>query len=118
MSGPRVQQRVPEKGDPEEPSDHALGRSRGGFGSKLHVLADGNGLALALTSNQEHETRHFASMLDRVAVWGKVGRPHKRPRYAVADKGCSSESNRGAAVTRGIIPNYRQTLESDNGVCL
>src|SRR3954452_1480334 len=27
--------------DPEEPSDHALGRSRGGFSTKIHILCDG-----------------------------------------------------------------------------
>ena len=32
-----------------EPDDHALGRSRGGWGSKLHVVTDGKGLVLAVT---------------------------------------------------------------------
>src|SRR5690606_22578562 len=27
-----------------EPADHALGRSRGGWGSKLHLVSDGKGL--------------------------------------------------------------------------
>jgi len=30
----------------DEPTDHALGRSRGGFGSKFHILVDGNGTPL------------------------------------------------------------------------
>jgi transposase len=49
-------------------------------------------------------------MLDRVALSGNVGRPRKRPRYAVADKGYSSESNRRAAVARGIIPNIARRV--------
>ena len=32
-----------------EPDDHVLGRSRGGWGSKLHVVTDGKGLVLAVT---------------------------------------------------------------------
>jgi hypothetical protein len=32
-----------EQKDPDEPADHALGRSRGGFSTKIHVLCDGHG---------------------------------------------------------------------------
>ena len=40
--------------DPEEPADHALGRSRGGFSTKIHVLCDGHGhpLDFHLTAGQ------------------------------------------------------------------
>src|SRR3712207_6567159 len=31
----------------DEPADHALGRSRGGFSTKLHLLCDGNGVPLS-----------------------------------------------------------------------
>jgi hypothetical protein len=35
-----------------EPTDHALGRSRGGYGSKLHLACDANGItgAFAVTA--------------------------------------------------------------------
>ena len=54
------------KGDPQEPCDHALGRSRGGFTTKIHVLCDGNGLPLHfhLTAGQTHES----SVLDKLLV--------------------------------------------------
>lgn len=54
------------KGDPEEPADHALGRSRGGFSTKIHLLCDGNGLPLhfQLTAGQTHE----AAVLDELLV--------------------------------------------------
>lgn len=54
------------KGDPEEPLDHALGRSRGGFSTKIHVLCDGNGLPLGfhLTPGQTHES----TVLDELLV--------------------------------------------------
>ena len=54
------------KNDPEEPRDHALGHSRGGFSTKIHLLCDGNGLPLAfhLTAGQAHE----ASVLDELFI--------------------------------------------------
>ena len=44
--------------DPEEPADHALGRSRGGFSTKIHLLCDGHGhpLNFHLTPGQAHAT--------------------------------------------------------------
>lgn len=35
-----------EKTGPEEPQDHALGRSRGGLTTKIHMLCDANGVPL------------------------------------------------------------------------
>ena len=34
-------------GTSSEPADHALGRSRGGYGSKIHLVCDGKGLPMA-----------------------------------------------------------------------
>ncbi len=55
-----------EKGDLQEPLDHALGRSRGGFSTKIHILCDGNGLPLHfhLTAGQAHES----SVLDELLI--------------------------------------------------
>lgn len=54
------------KRDPEEPADHALGRSRGGFSTKVHILCDGYGhpLHFHLTAGQAHETTAFVALLD------------------------------------------------------
>ena len=61
-----MRRRRRKKGDPQEPSDHALGRSRGGFSTKIHILCDGNGLPLGfhLTAGQTHES----SVLDEVLI--------------------------------------------------
>ena len=32
----------------QEPQDHALGRSQGGFGTKVHLVCDGHGIMLAV----------------------------------------------------------------------
>ena len=49
----------------EEPCDHALGRSRGGFSTKIHILCDGNGLPLDfhLTAGQTHESTVLDELL-------------------------------------------------------
>jgi len=52
--------------DPQEPDDHALGRSRGGLGTKIHLLCDGQGhpLHFDLSAGQVHDS----SMLNEVLV--------------------------------------------------
>ena len=53
------------KRDPEEPRDHALGRGRGGFSTKIHLLCDGRGhpLHFHLTAGQAHESAAFDTVL-------------------------------------------------------
>ena len=80
-----------EKGGCEEPADHALGRSRGGFGSKLHLVADGHGLPLAvhITPGQVHESTQFEAVLNRVRIPQPLGRPRTRPGAVAGDMGYS-----------------------------
>ena len=54
------------KTDPEEPADHALGRSRGGFSTKVHILGDANGFPLDfhLTAGQAHESTGLEALLE------------------------------------------------------
>jgi transposase len=49
-----------------EPKDHALGRSRGGFSTKFHLVCDGKGLPLSvgLTPGQTHDSKAFESTLN------------------------------------------------------
>jgi transposase len=60
-----------------EPGDHALGRSRGGWGSKLHVLCDRAGVVLAVrvTAGQSIECTEFAALLESVRLAGTSGAP-------------------------------------------
>ena len=43
----------------QEPLDHALGRSRGGFGTKIHLVCDSHGfiVAIQITAGQAHESK-------------------------------------------------------------
>ena len=74
-----------------EPTDHALGRSRGGDGSKIHLVCDGHGLPMAVTvtAGQRHESTQFEAVLDQVRVPRRKGRPRRRPRRVAGDKGYS-----------------------------
>lgn len=81
-----------EKGDAEEPEDHALGRSRGGWGTKIHLVTDGQGLPLGavVTPGQAHESKSFEDSLDAVRIpHCGPGRPRRRPAALAADKGYS-----------------------------
>jgi transposase len=74
----------------QEPQDHALGRSRGGFGTKTHLVCDGHGIMLAvwLTPGQRHESQAFEIVLLRAQRPRRAG-PRRWPRRVAADKGYS-----------------------------
>lgn len=78
--------------------DQALGRSRGGFSTKIHLKTDFSGLPLAfvLTGGEAGDSPQFETLLD-------LG-PDVRPRAAITDKGYDSKRNRAAARVRGIAP--------------
>jgi hypothetical protein len=52
----------------ERDGREALGRSRGGYGTKACVMADGQGRAIAfrLAPGQAHELPHAVPLLDRM----------------------------------------------------
>jgi transposase len=81
----------PTDGTPSEPADHALGRSRGGLGSKIHPVCDGRGLPIAVTvtAGQRHESTQFEAVMGRIRVPRARGRPRRRPRRLAGDKGSS-----------------------------
>ena len=65
-SGGPLRCRRRKKGDPEEPADHALGRSRGGFSTKIHILCDSEGhpLHAIVSPGQSHESSYIQDVLD------------------------------------------------------
>ena len=91
---------------PEEPSDHGLGRSRGGFGTKIHLLVDGNGMPLEVeaTAGRAHDSKRLEPILKKVHVKQKRVRPKSRPKRLAGDKGYSSETLRRFLKNRGIEP--------------
>jgi transposase len=102
VGGGRVKKSV--ETHPEEPEDHALGRSRGGFGSKFTILVDGHGtpLEVDVTAGQTHDSQRLEPVLRKVRVRQKRGRPRSRPKRLAGDKGYSSDRIRRFLKDRGI----------------
>lgn len=93
--------------------DEAIGRSRGGLTTKLHVRADrlGRPIVMLLTAGHRHDTTAFEPVLKggQVKRAGR-GRPRSRPQRIVADKGYTSQQVRRYCHQRGIavtIPTRR-----------
>ena len=96
-----------------------MGRSRGGFGTKIHLRVEGQGkpVAFVLTPGQRHEARVFEELMTQGEVKRSGrGRPRIKPRRVCGDKGYSSRRIRGYLRRRGIrytIP--RKTNERRRG---
>ncbi len=74
----------------------ALGRSRGGFSTKIHVRAEGCGkpVTFHLTGGERHDSTALPALLDTGAVRRKRGRPRLRPRRVVGDKAFAGRPSR------------------------
>jgi transposase len=85
--------------------NEALGRSRGGLTSKLHLAVDGRGRSLwiLVTGGRRHDSTHLQRLLDgiRVPRPGGKGRPRERPAHLVGDKGYSYATCRRCCVAAG-----------------
>src|SRR6266498_5069385 len=98
----------PEAMQVQEPQDHALGRSQGGFGTKVHLVCDGHGILLAVwvTPGQRHESQAFAIVMLRAKRPRRAGR-RRWPLRVGADKGYSYDGLRAWLRRRhigGVIP--------------
>lgn len=95
----------PPGGFDDEPADHGLGRSRGGFTTKLHLAADQRRrpLALVITPGQWADCPQFTTVLAEIRVPRLgVGGTRSRPDRVLADKAYSSAANRAYLRRRGI----------------
>ena len=88
------------------PADRkALGRSRGGLTTKIHLLADAacRPLVHATTAGQRHDSLALAPLLQRLKVHRRgPGRPRTRPDRLLADKAYSNRKTRAHLRRRGI----------------
>ncbi len=83
----------------------ALGRSRGGFSTKIHIAVDalGNPLRLILTAGQRHDSPQAAALIEDF-----------EPRVLIADKGYDSDALIEAVTAKGIeavIPPKKNRIE-------
>ncbi|WP_432071190.1 IS5 family transposase [Streptomyces sp. AA1529] len=88
-----------------EPDDHALGRSRGGLSTKVHLASDGQSrpLALHVSAGQAGDAPAFEAVMAAIRVpRGRSGRPRTRPDTVLADRAYSSRAIRSHLRRRGI----------------
>lgn len=92
------------KKHPDELNDHGLGRSSGGFGTKIHLATDGTGLPLSfcLSGGQAHESQYAKALLSRVGIIRESGCLKSRLKAVLADKGYSSGDLRTNLKIKGI----------------
>lgn len=68
-----------------------MGRSRGGFGTKIHLITDKTGLPLAaeVSAGQRHDSVYAEPVLRAVRIHRHNGRVRTRPKALAGDKGYS-----------------------------
>lgn len=106
-------QKEPPGGTRAEPEDHGLGRSRGGFTTKIHLACEQGQrpLSLLVTAGQRGDSPQFAVVLDAIRVPRTgPGRPRVRPLRVRADKAYSSRVNRAYLRSAGSGARSRSLL--------
>ena len=105
------------KEDPQEPADHALGRSRGGFTTKIHLLCDNQGhpLHFALTAGQAHESTALMPLLDGAdeVLLDGTGDPVAWPAALAGDKGYRADWIDETLVAMEITPVIPSKVNED-----
>lgn len=101
----------------ENAEKHALGRSRGGFSTKLHFLTDGQGhpLGVIATPGQRNEAPEFENVMQACLI--NTFRKDKRPTALAGDKGYSSRAIREYIHKLGVedvIPTRSNETASEN----
>lgn len=92
-----------------------LGRSRGGFTSKLHLSADGHcrPLSLVITGGQRADCTQFQAVLAKIRVpRSGPGRPRTKPDSLAADKAYSNGPCREYLRRRGIRHTIPEKTDS------
>lgn len=97
----------------------ALGRSRGGFSTKIHMRAEGGGkpMAVVLSGGERHESLYVSALLEQGCIRRSgAGRPRYRPELLVGDKGYSYPSVRSLLRRRrirAVIPRRKDQRPLD-----
>ncbi|MFC5663830.1 IS5 family transposase [Kitasatospora misakiensis] len=102
----------------DEAGNHALGRSRGGLSTKLHLACDGRGrpLGFVLSGGNTNDCTRLEAVMETIQV-PRVGpgRPRTRPDHVIADKGYSSRKIRTYLRRRGIPHTIPERVDQANG---
>jgi transposase len=111
-AGPSARRRRPQKGDTpgtngqqDHQTDRALGRSRGGLTTKIHLACDGRGLPLSflITGGNINDCTRLIEVIEAIRIpRARSGRPRVRPLRIIADKGYSTTKIRTYLRSRRI----------------
>jgi transposase len=95
-----------------EPDDHALGRSRGGLTTKIHLACEQRQkpLAVVLTAGQRGDAPQFCAVLERIRV-PRLGPGRPRPDRIRADKAYSSRAIRSYLRRRSMRATIPQPAD-------
>ena len=87
--------------------NQAIGRSRGGNNTKIHMIVESYGLPLAfeLTGGEVHDAKIAPALLQKVLVGN----------YIIADRGYDSEAIRAIIRDKGAIPVIPRKRNSKKG---
>jgi hypothetical protein len=88
---------------PDECDDHALGRSRVGYGTKIPLICEKGGkpIAAEVGTGQTHQSKFFERVLQKIAIRAERGRLRKNPEKIAGDKGDSSTQIRDWIKSKG-----------------
>jgi len=108
------------KKHPDITGDNSLVRSRGGFGTKIHLATDGSGLPLniVLSPGQAHESQFALRLLDSIGVQRKNGSMKRRGHAVLADKAYSGHVLRNELKNRcikNVIPRKSNEKMASDG---
>jgi transposase len=109
-------QAEPPGGVSVEPADHALGRSRGGLTTKLHLACEQHQkpLSIVVTAGHRGDSPQFAAVLEGIRVPRLPGgRPRTRPDRVLADRAYTSRANRRYLRRRGIKATIPSKADQD-----
>lgn len=103
---PPAAPQVQKKGAEDAASNEALGRSRGGFSTKLHLLCDSHGhpLHACLSPGQAHESQSLEELLEGCDVRGDEQDEPIWPVFLAGDKGYRAEWIDEYLLEQGILP--------------
>ncbi|MFJ8924284.1 IS5 family transposase [Streptomyces sp. NPDC102415] len=96
IAGSPARGRGPQKGAPAgESDDHAIGRSRGGLTTNIHLVADGRyrPLAFVLTVGQAGEAPAFTNVMARLRAPCRRERPRTRPSWTARHTSSATPSS-------------------------
>lgn len=93
-----------QKKHPDIAGDNGLGRSRGVFGTKIHLTTGGGDLPLniVLSPGQAHESQFAQRLLDGIGVQRQNGSMTRRGHTVLADKTYSGHFLRNELKNKGI----------------